>query len=353
MLTKLRLTAAGFIGLFLHGIIVAMPGAFLAQWTTSFGETVDLGLYYGAFLLSSVLGLFFTSKQSQRHPGFMLALAAIGLALGLATRTPTFWGFVIAAIPIGFGDGILNFQCNSIIGELHPQRRIVLLNWANATFGLGALSAPLMGAFLPWRLALMLTAVLALASVGLAWRAPQVADFSPDQDRMPWQQTGSFLVLILVYTGLESAIGTWSGSYLRSLGWGVAWSSAFLSLYWGGLTLGRLTLGGWISRQPLRGLRLLLLAAVLGLALTLVPPLALLFALVAFCYGPLFATIFAILQTRYGHVALGYLFYAAYIGKTSIPALFSLIEQPQYLPYGFIALALLLFGLSWRLKMAP
>jgi hypothetical protein len=46
-----RLTTAGFMGLFLHGIIVAAPGAFLPQWTAAFGETVNIGLFYTAYLL--------------------------------------------------------------------------------------------------------------------------------------------------------------------------------------------------------------------------------------------------------------------------------------------------------------
>ncbi|MEQ8969786.1 MAG: hypothetical protein RIE73_05255 [Coleofasciculus sp. C1-SOL-03] len=36
---SLRLTTAGFIGLFLHGIIVAAPGAFLPQWTAAFAAS--------------------------------------------------------------------------------------------------------------------------------------------------------------------------------------------------------------------------------------------------------------------------------------------------------------------------
>ena len=70
-------------------------------------------------------------------------------------------------------------------------------------------------------------------------------------------------------------------------------------------------------------------------------------AVVAFSNSPLFATVFALVQTRCGHVALSYLFYAAYIGKNIIAGLFSLIENPAYLPYGFLSLSLLLCLLTW------
>jgi MFS family permease len=349
MLKTIRLTTAGFMGLFLHGIVVAAPGAFLPQWVSAFGETVSVGAFYIAFLLSSVAGLYVSSKGAKRHPLFTLSFTAVAIALGLVAVSPTFGGVIAAAVLLGFGDGILNLQCNSLVGELHPQRRIVVLNWANATFGLGALSAPLLGGFLPWRLAFGLTAILALASAMLAWQAPEVPNFVPKRDRLAWAQAQPFLLVILIYVGLESAIGTWSGTYLRYLGWSVTWSSALLSLYWGGLTLGRLMLGPWISSRPIRGLQLLLLAGLTVVSLTLFPPLGILFALVAFFYGPTFATVFALLQEQCGHVALSYLFYAAYIGKTSVPAALSLIENPAYLPYSFILLAIALYALSLRL----
>lgn len=51
-----RLTVAGFIGLYLHGIIVATPGAFLPHWLLAFDNLVNVGAFYTTFLLSSLLG---------------------------------------------------------------------------------------------------------------------------------------------------------------------------------------------------------------------------------------------------------------------------------------------------------
>ena len=349
MSSPLRLTIAGFIGLFLHGVIVAAPGAFLPQWTESFGATVDIGRYYTTFLVSSLAGLYLVSRCRRRHPLFAGVFAAIALSLIFAALSPAFSGVWLAAIPIGFGDGALNLHCNSLVGELHAKRRILFLNWANATFGFGALSAPLLGIFLPWRIGLGVVAMLALVSVALAWQAPAAANFSPGRDRMPWREASPFLLVIMLYAGLESAIGTWGGHYLRHLGWSVAWSGALLSFYWAGLTVGRLSLGGWVSRRPVNAIRYLLFGAAIGVGITAAPPFAMFFALAAFCYGPTFATVFGLVQERCGHVALGYLFYASYIGKSSIPALFNGIATPTYLPYGFGLLALLLYLVSLKL----
>ena len=227
----------------------------------------------------------------------------------------------------------------------------MLLNWANATFGLGALSTPLLSTFLPWRWAFSLVAALALSSIILAWDAPPVLHYTPKQDQIDWKQASPFWLVIFLYVGLESAIGTWSGTYLQSIGWSVSQSSALLSIYWVGLTLGRLSLGIWVNSKPVSRLRFLLLAGLGSIALTFIPSVGLFFAVAAFFYGPAFATIFALLQERCGHTALSYLFYAAYIGKTLIPALLDQIDNPLHLPYGFLGLALLLYLMSYQLPI--
>ncbi len=181
-----RLTAAGFIGLYLHGIVVAMPGAFLRQWTDTFGAGVNIGLFYTLFLLSSLAGLVWVSRQKYRHPVFALAFAAIGIAFIAAACAPQFAWIGGAALLLGWGDGILNFHCNNLVGELHPRRKIIVLNWANATFGVGALSAPLINVALPWRWAFGFVAMGTILAITLAWQAPPVQNFQPRQDRVQW-----------------------------------------------------------------------------------------------------------------------------------------------------------------------
>lgn len=350
---QLRLTSASFLGLFIHGNIVALPGAILPQWTAEFGDNFGIGIFYNLLLLGSLLGITLTRKRRQRHPLFALSFLAIGVALLISAASPNFHWVLATTALIGLGDGVLNLQCNSLVGELHPQRRVAFLNWANATFGLGAVSVPLLASFLPWRIICLFVALLSLISVALAWQAPAVQNLRPKQDKMPWRRSIIFLLLIMFYTGLESSLGTWSGSYLIYLGQDVTLSSTLLSLYWGGLTLGRILLAGWVGKQPTKALSLLSAASLVILGLVIFPPLAPFFPLVAFFYGPLFATLFALLQEKCGHVALGYLFYAAYIGKSIIPVAFILLKSPAYLPYGFIVLALILYLLSLRLNQSP
>ncbi len=349
ILNQRRLTVAGFIGLYLHGIIVATPGAFLPHWRLAFDNLVNVGAFYTTFLLSSLLGLSIVSQQKKRHPIFAIAFTTIGIAFAVSSLSSTFFWIVLAALPIGFGDGILNFHCNNLVGELHPNRRIMMLNWANATFGLGALSTPILTTLLPWRWVFWLISALALSSLILAWNAPSVRHYTPKQDQILWKQASPFWLVIFLYVGLESSLGTWSATYLTSVGWSRAASSALLSIYWVGLTLGRLSLSIWVNHKPVSRLRLLLLAGLGAIALTFIPSFGLFFAGAAFLYGPVFATLFALLQERCGHLALGYLFYAAYVGKTLIPALLDQMDNPLNLRYGFLALAFLLYLMSFQL----
>ncbi|MGB3695039.1 MAG: MFS transporter [Spirulinaceae cyanobacterium] len=348
--SQLKFTIASFVGLFCQGMIIATPGAFLPQWQNVFGEQVSLGWYYNLFLLGGLVGLRLASTVQKRHPLVSCGFAAAAFGFSFAAVSANFLSIIIAAMFIGFGSGIINLQSNSMIGELHPQRRIAMLNWGSAIFGLGALSTPLLASFLPWRIALLLIATVALLGITLAWLAPCVLDFSPTDSKMPWSKARLLLLLFFLYVGLESSIGTWNNSYLLNLGWNEVASGTLLSFYWGGLTLGKAVLGTWVGKQPVRALKLLLLGALVLLGFICIPSLVILLPLAAFLYGPLFGTVLGLLQERCGHVALGYLFYAAYVGRTLIPASLGLLESPAYLPYGFVSLALILYLSSLRLK---
>jgi len=350
---KLRFTLAGCVGLLLHGMLIASPGAFLLQWQAEFGaNAVNIGLYYTAFMVGGMTGLALTARRSRRHPLLGGAFLAIGLALVWGSQMHSFGELGLAALMMGLGDSVLTLQSNSLVGELHVERGIAFLNWANAPFGIGALSTPLLAVFFPWRGVMLLTAGVACLCAWLAWQAPPVANFSPQTDRMPWQQALPFLWVMFLYIGLEGAMGTWSGTYLRAQGWSEVWGNLILSLYWGGLTIGRLVLAQWVNPRPLLRLHQLLFIGALAIAATLVPSLGLGFVGAAVVYGPTFAIVFGLLQRQCGHAALPYVFYTAFLAQSLMPTLFSLIPNATMRGYGFGLLAIALYGASRYLSFA-
>ncbi len=349
-----RFTFGAFLGLFVVGTLVSAPGALLPAWTADFGPDVHraMGLFFNMVLLGLLVGVGLASLVSRRHPLIPISLGLLVIGLLLVANAPSFSRIQAAAILIGIGEGVLNVHGNGLVGDLHPKKRVAMLNLVNAAFGLGAVSTPLLIVFLPWRWAFLLMAALALAVAVLLWGAPETTPHPTDTSRIPPKSSLLFLLVILLYTGLEGSLATWSGVRIVAMGHSEALAATLLSLYWGALTVGRLGLGPLVARQPLKYLSILIAGSLAVLVLSVVPMLAGLYPMAGLFYGPLFGTLFALVQERYNASVVGSLIYAAAIGSTLVPAAFSLVPGPGLLPYGFVLIASILFAASWMLRRA-
>ncbi len=332
-----------FLSLFLVGAIVAAPGAVLPYWRAEFGVEEEVFFFFIALFLGLVLGIRLAQGKN-RHPLFPMALMLVALGLVLMALAPSLTLLVAAGFALGLGEGVTNLHGNSLVGELFPTQRVQLLNRVNVAFGLGAVATPLLLLLSP-RVFFLLFALLALIAAALVWQAPSVRTLRTQGSRgqLP------FLLAAFVYTGLEGSLATWGRVHLEHLGYGLALGGGLLSLYWGFLALGRLLLAQRVAEAPLLWLRRLLLLALGVLGLGLLPQAAALFPTAGVFLGPLFATLFALVQARFGHQALGGLLYAGAAGSTLVPALFAHLPQ-EGLPLGFVALALLLYALVSLLR---
>ncbi|GAB5603198.1 MFS transporter [Thermus sp. FJN-A] len=338
-MADVRFFWGSFLALFLVGVIVALPGAALPHWRARYGVEGEVSWFFTALLLGLLLGVRLAQGE-RRHPLFPTALLLLGLAfLGLALA-PSFPLVVALAFLLGLGEGVANVHGNSLVGELYPAKRVELLNRVNVAFGLGAVFTPFALTLLPYPSVLLLVALLAWLGALLVRKAPAVAHAPRERGRGLWP----FLLAAALYTGLEGALATWNRVWLEALGHASTIGGLLLSLYWLFLALGRLLLAGRVARRPMAALRGLLLGVLGLLLLNLLPPTALLFPLVGFLLGPLFSTLFALVQARFGHKALGGLLYAGATGSTLIPALFALLPG-ESIPLGFLFLALGLFAL--------
>ncbi|AEV16960.1 Major facilitator superfamily MFS_1 [Thermus sp. CCB_US3_UF1] len=333
-----------FLTLFLVGVIVALPGAALPQWRARYGVGEEVSWFFTALLLGLVLGVRL-AQGGRRHPLFPAALLLVGLGLWGVALAPAFPWVVGLAFLLGLGEGVMNVHGNSLVGELYPERRVELLNRVNVAFGLGAVFTPLALTFLPYTLLLLLAGLLAFGAALLVWKAPAVGPAPREGGGRLWP----FLLAVGLYTGLEGALATWNRVWLEALGHPTATGGILLSLYWLGLALGRLFLAKPVAANPLWALKGLLLGVMGLLLLNLLPPTALLFPLAGFLLGPLFSTLFALVQARFGHRALGGLMYAGATGSTLIPALFALLPVGG-IPWGLFTLALGLFLLVQALE---
>jgi fucose permease len=157
------------------------------------------------------------------------------------------------------------------------------VNWLHASFGLGAASGPIVmtsviSAGQSWRLGYLMVGVaqLLLASCFLLtrnlWRAGADHGRSAPTASAPMVHTLRLpsawlsMLLFFLYTGLEISAGQWLYSLLtetRSMG--PALAGVCVSVYWGGLTVGRLLSGLIAARITVRTLlHLCMVGAMLG-----------------------------------------------------------------------------------------
>lgn len=341
-----RYTLASLSLLFWLGFFVATPGAVLPFWRAEFGVLGEMAAFFNVQLAGLLLGVTLATRLRRRHPIVPLSAAVLAAAyLGMALA-PAF-GWIVAAAGVGgVAQGVLNVHANGMVGELHPEARVLMLNRVNAAFGVGAIAAPLWLTWVPWRWAFALVALGWLAGGWLAWGAPAVRERVGGLSLGTLRRALPLLGAVGLYVAVEASISAWSGAYLTELGYPIKLAGALLSGYWLLLTASRLALARWVAGDPLGRLYRLTLAS-LGVLLAMVwPPLAPLFPLAAVFYGPIFGTSFAALQARFGQELTAGMFYAAAVGGTLGPALFAALPGPRWIPLGFVALgALLLLAL--------
>ena len=281
-------------------IFVALTAGYLIAALAGSGLTARFGLY--TFLTGGLLLFGAGSLTLWLLPPFALALLA-RLVLGLAgAALETGGNFYVAALP----------------------RNTALLNYLHAFFGVGALIGPLVATwlldarlgwnslFLVWLIAVAVLSV----SFWVTFRGVKTLSVPPrnseDTNRAPMRATLRLpvvwlaILFLLVYVGAETCVGSWSYTFLTEGRNDASITAGILvSLYWGGLTAGRLAIGWLAERAGQTGQdRLFMLGCIVGsvvgtllvgVASSPVMSGAGLF-IIGFCYGPLYPTTLAVLS---------------------------------------------------------
>lgn len=346
---RLRLTLGSALSLLLSGIIAASPGGLLPQWQEAFEVGSRLSLYFNLYLAGLLAGLTLARLTPARHPWFSLAMALAGLGLLGVASARSFEAILWAALPLGLGVGAINLNGNGLPGDLYPERRMVVLGQVNAAFGLGAIATPFLVSLFPWREVLLFFALMAFAGALLVWKAPASSVVKVANGRGVRGWMWLLALAIAMYAGLEQGFATFSGAYLKGLGYPTALAGGLLSLYWVAFTLGRLLLSYWVARDPLRHLIWLIYGALGVTLLYFLPPLPLLFPLAGLLIGPIFTTLMALGQGRMGISAVAYALYAGASGSTLIPALLALLPVAG-IPWGLLGVGLVLLSLTQGLR---
>ena len=338
--------AAGAIGC-LTFLLIGWSGLLVPSLIRSierdFGQSdAGLGIFYLLYALTyasgSLGGGIVTERFGRRR---VLALAAVSHGVGIAALgiVPA-WGVVLAAaIPAGLGAGALDGGINGLILDLYPGARGRALNTLHLFFSLGALASPLVagrlvGAGVAWQDLVVATAAMTLPVAGLfaVARLPDGRHTSVPSEVSrtsgPIALSWPLLTLefaIACYVASEVGVSDWLVRFLDSVPLDLATTS--LSLFWAGLTLGRLVAARIADRfDHLRFTTIAIaVASIAIIAAVLVPSVGisiLLFGVVGFAFGPVFPTIIAIGGERFPErsaAVSGFLTGAAVIGAVIYP----------------------------------
>lgn len=347
---------------------------------------VDVATFSWIFLMS-VLGYLTSSfnngpliaKLGQRR-SLLLSIVFYMLGVGLISLGLPFILYLAVSLLLGFGVGMLDAGLNTYIASL--PKNATLLNYLHAFYGIGALLGPLVASTLlagqlGWQ-ATYITwlgiALILLIGILLVFRPrtqvskEETVEKSTHILRQTFRLRGVWLgaFFLLFYVGTEVSLGSWGYSFLTIARLGPALFSAWvISGYWGGLTLGRLTLANLAERLGMNRLITLCLSGVgVGLLLAWFLPgiwgAAIGLCLTGFSLGPLFPTTIAlmprIVPTRLVASAIGFLASLGSAGAAFFPALAGDFVQHlgfwTLLPFALI-LTVIMFGCWLLLQRVP
>jgi fucose permease len=319
--------AAGILG-WLSFLLIGWSGLLVPSLIRSVKGSFDqsdagIGILYFVYALvyaAGSLGGGLVTERVGRRTVLSLAAALHGLGFigfGLAPS----WGlFLIAALPAGLGAGGLDGGGNGLILDLYRSGRGRALNLLHLFFSLGALTAPLAVGRLveggvPWPAIVGATGVAALLVGGMFLVVPMPdgrhggtsdpADGRSALERMRGRLAVPIILLafaICFYVAAEVGVSNWLVRFLEPAPLTVATTA--LSLFWGGLALGRLLAARLADRfdhiqfaaAASIGMSVALVGAILVPSL---PASIALFGVAGIATGPVFPMIIAIGGDRY------------------------------------------------------
>jgi len=372
------LAALAFLAFISLGLPDGLLGVSWPSIRAGFGLPLDaLGLLL-AFTTAGYLTSSFSAGRILRALpiGTVLALSTAAAATALLgfALTPAWPLMVVLGFLAGLGGGAVDAGLNAY-GAANFSART--LNWLHAFFGLGTTLGPLivtavLSSGFSWRWsyvvvgsAQVLLALTFYLTRGRWLRESRVdpaalAPPSPARTRDTLRRPGVWLGMLVffIYNGVELVAGQWSYSLL-TLERGVAAGAAgiWVSLYWGGLMVGRVLFGVIADRVPLAGtLRVCMLATAVGALLFWLEPTRTLslvgLIMIGFFLAPIFASLISLTPARVGvaHAdsAIGFQIAAAGLGGAVLTGLVGIVARSLGLwvvGASLLFFALLLLGL--------
>ena len=339
------LLATGFALNLLYAMYISGLGVLLPFVGQAFHLGIEVkGRLYPASFIGAVVGVLLTGSLSDRFGRKPVLLFSLGLyMLGLVCcGAASSFGLALLAAPlIGAGSAGMQSVMNAALSDLFPERRAVVLNYMQVAFGVGAIISPTLAQQLlqggtDWRLlyfglaagGAMVTVILAL----LPMPRPTGGATAPGLAALFATLANPFVIVLclgqMLYAGAEVGFFSWLPTYFQEhVPHGSRWAGVIVSLFWVGMTIGRLCTGWLLGRFSLVSLRRSLAtggAICATLTILVTAPITVMFwvMLTGLCFGGIYSVILAEGTERFPTVAgtvLGAISAAGNIGVALFP----------------------------------
>jgi MFS transporter, FHS family, glucose/mannose:H+ symporter len=303
----------GWSGLLVPSLIRSIRDGFVQT-------DAGIGAWYFVYAVAYASGSFgggLTTERLGRRVVLSLAVALLGSGLMALALAPDWAAFLVAAVPVGLGAGVVDGGVNGLFLDLFREGRGRALNLLHLFFSLGALSAPLavgmaVGEGVAWQAILFGTGIAALPVALLfaviatpSGRHAGMGETLEATVTVRRRLSTPLLLLafaIACYVASEAGVSSWLVRFLEPAPLEVA--TGALSLFWGGLTLGRLAgarVADWFDHRhfTMAAVGLMSVALVGAILVPSTPVSIALFGLAGFMSGPVFPMIIALGGERY------------------------------------------------------
>ncbi|HEX5521654.1 MAG TPA: MFS transporter [Longimicrobiaceae bacterium] len=268
---RLVFTAA-CLGMLIFGVVLTTLGAILPSLIERFG--LDKASAGSLFLLMSsgiLAGSLLFGPAVDRYGYKGLLLASLLLVL-LGLEGIAFAGSLgvlrLAIFAVGLGGGVINGGTNALVSDVSEEGRSAGLSLLGIFFGVGAVGVPfslgvLLDVFSYGALvaAAGLTVLVPLAlTAAIGFPTPKQAQGLPPGSAARLLGDRALILfglLLFLQSGMEITVGGWAATYFQEhLALTGNRALFFLSLFWFGMMLARLVLGGVLRRAaPAAALR--------------------------------------------------------------------------------------------------
>ena len=245
----------------------------------------------GGTILSSLMSGWVLQRVGTGKVALISTAMTAGALLGISFAPSFFW-FLVLAVPLGLGAGSIDAGLNHYVATHYRSHH---MSWLHCFWGVGATLGPnIMARYIAlqnsWREGYQVVSLLQFALVAVLlislplWRRvnhhaipegaeDQTTPRHPVKNPLRIEGVKAALLTFLFYCGIEGTVGLWGSTYLigaRGLSPDVA--ARWVSLYFGGITLGRFLTGFVTFRvsNPVL-IRAGILTALLGTILLLLP----------------------------------------------------------------------------------